>query len=36
MPTPGPNCCGPFHGYGIGQHIMQMSQYLLRVKEGSL
>jgi hypothetical protein len=27
---------GPLHGYGIGQRIMQMSEDLLRVEEGSL
>ena len=26
----------PLHGYGIGQRIMQMSQDVLRVEEGSL
>ena len=27
---------GPLHGYGIGQRIMQMSEGVLRVEEGSL
>ena len=27
---------GPLHGYGIGQRIMQMSEAVLRVEEGSL
>src|SRR5262245_65235839 len=27
---------GPLHGYGIGQRIMQMSEDVLRVEEGSL
>lgn len=27
---------GPMHGLGIGQRIMQMSQQVLRVEEGSL
>jgi PadR family transcriptional regulator, regulatory protein PadR len=27
---------GPMHGYGIGQRIMQMSDDVLRVEEGSL
>jgi PadR family transcriptional regulator, regulatory protein PadR len=27
---------GPLHGYGIGQRIMQMSDDVLRVEEGSL
>jgi PadR family transcriptional regulator, regulatory protein PadR len=27
---------GPLHGYGIGQRIVQMSQDVLRVEEGSL
>ena len=26
----------PLHGYGIGQRIMQMSEAVLRVEEGSL
>jgi PadR family transcriptional regulator PadR len=26
----------PLHGYGIGQRIMQMSEDVLRVEEGSL
>ena len=27
---------GPMHGYGIAQHIQQVSQEVLRVEEGSL
>ena len=27
---------GPLHGYGVGQRIMQMSEDVLRVEEGSL
>jgi transcriptional regulator len=27
---------GPMHGYGIAQHIQQMSQSVLQVEEGSL
>lgn len=27
---------GPMHGYGIAQHIQQMSQDVLQVEEGSL
>ncbi len=27
---------GPLHGYGVGQRIMQMSEHVLRVEEGSL
>src|SRR5918997_2448747 len=27
---------GPLHGYGVGQRIMQMSDDVLRVEEGSL
>jgi transcriptional regulator len=27
---------GPLHGYGVGQRIMQMSDEVLRVEEGSL
>ena len=27
---------GPLHGYGIGQRIVQMSDDVLRVEEGSL
>jgi PadR family transcriptional regulator, regulatory protein PadR len=27
---------GPMHGYGIGQRIMQISDEILRVEEGSL
>jgi transcriptional regulator len=27
---------GPLHGYGIGQRIMQISEAVLRVEEGSL
>ena len=27
---------GPLHGYGVGQRIMQMSEEVLRVEEGSL
>ena len=27
---------GPLHGYGIGQRIVQMSEDVLRVEEGSL
>ncbi len=27
---------GPLHGYGIGQRIMQVSEDVLRVEEGSL
>ena len=27
---------GPMHGYGVGQRIMQLSQDVLRVEEGSL
>jgi PadR family transcriptional regulator PadR len=27
---------GPMHGYGIAQHIQQMSQEVLQVEEGSL
>src|SRR5678815_3366646 len=27
---------GPLHGYGIGQRIIQMSDDVLRVEEGSL
>jgi PadR family transcriptional regulator, regulatory protein PadR len=27
---------GPMHGYGIGQRIMQISEDVLRVEEGSL
>src|ERR671916_1212246 len=27
---------GPMHGYGVGQRIMQMSEDVLRVEEGSL
>ena len=27
---------GPMHGYGVGQRIMQMSDDVLRVEEGSL
>jgi PadR family transcriptional regulator, regulatory protein PadR len=27
---------GPMHGYGIAQHIHQMSEDVLRVEEGSL
>lgn len=27
---------GPMHGFGIGQRIMQMSDEVLRVEEGSL
>jgi transcriptional regulator len=28
--------CGPTHGYGIAQHIRQVSEQVLRVEEGSL
>ena len=28
--------CGPTHGYGIAQHIRQVSEEVLRVEEGSL
>jgi PadR family transcriptional regulator PadR len=27
---------GPLHGFGVGQRIMQMSENVLRVEEGSL
>lgn len=27
---------GPLHGYGVGQRIMQISEEVLRVEEGSL
>ena len=27
---------GPLHGFGVGQRIMQMSEDVLRVEEGSL
>lgn len=27
---------GPMHGYGIAQHIQQISQEILQVEEGSL
>jgi PadR family transcriptional regulator PadR len=27
---------GPMHGYGIAQHIQQISEEILRVEEGSL
>jgi PadR family transcriptional regulator PadR len=27
---------GPMHGFGVGQRIMQMSEQVLRVEEGSL
>jgi PadR family transcriptional regulator PadR len=27
---------GPMHGYGIAQHIQQLSQHVLQVEEGSL
>jgi len=27
---------GPMHGYGIAQHIQQMSEAVLQVEEGSL
>jgi len=27
---------GPMHGYGIAQHIQQLSQSVLQVEEGSL
>jgi transcriptional regulator len=27
---------GPMHGYGIAQHIQQISEEVLRVEEGSL
>ncbi len=27
---------GPMHGYGIAQHIQQMSESVLQVEEGSL
>ena len=27
---------GPMHGFGVGQRIMQMSEDVLRVEEGSL
>jgi PadR family transcriptional regulator, regulatory protein PadR len=27
---------GPMHGYGIAQHIQQISDEVLRVEEGSL
>jgi PadR family transcriptional regulator len=27
---------GPMHGYGIAQHIQEMSEDVLRVEEGSL
>ena len=27
---------GPLHGYGIGQRIVQMSEDVLRIEEGSL
>jgi PadR family transcriptional regulator PadR len=27
---------GPLHGYGIAQHIQQLSEEVLRVEEGSL
>ena len=27
---------GPMHGYGVGQRIMQLSDEVLRVEEGSL
>ena len=29
-------CIGPMHGYGIAQHIQQMSEEVLVVEEGSL
>jgi PadR family transcriptional regulator PadR len=28
--------CGPGHGYGIAQHIQQISEDVLQVEEGSL
>jgi transcriptional regulator len=30
------NRLGPMHGYGIAQHIQQISDEVLRVEEGSL
>jgi PadR family transcriptional regulator, regulatory protein PadR len=30
------NRLGPMHGYGIAQHIQQMSEDVLQVEEGSL